>query len=54
MSDNFLRVSPELRDILIIASANGAALALAYFIHRAQLALLVNIEPYDSEIFGPD
>jgi len=47
---DLLRVGPRLRDIFVVAPADSAALALAYFVHGAELAVLVDIEADDSEV----
>lgn len=52
MRGHLLRVRPELWNIGIVASANGAAFTLANPPHDSQLALLIYVQPNDPEVFG--
>ena len=51
MAFYLLCVAPELGDVLVVAAADCAALALADAVHYAQLALLVKVEAYYPEEF---
>jgi len=49
---DLLRVGPEFWNVLVVASAHCATLALADFVHSAQLALLVYVQSDYTEVFG--
>ena len=49
---DFLRVGPELGNVLVVAPTNCAALTLADLVHGAQLALLVYVQADYSEVLG--
>jgi hypothetical protein len=49
---DLLRVGPKLRNVLVVASADGAALTLANLVHGAELALLVYVQPNYPEVLG--
>jgi hypothetical protein len=50
----FLGASREQRNVSFVTSTHRTALAFAYLIHDAQLALLVDVESDYPEKFGFD
>ena len=54
MRVHFFGIHPELWYIFLVAPAHRATLALAQLLHHPQRALLLNVQPNDSEIFGLD
>lgn len=54
MRRHLLRVSPELRNVSIITSANRTTFTLTDSPHDSKLALLIYVQPNDPEVFGLD